>query len=144
MPNPVRKGGGGKRLCTPFIFPLTLKFHSILFSDNYKQHCRSEKEGELLKDGEAIGSDDQPFVSEASPSCKVFARRRFPPCLSCAVSNGQMRGYQSQDLRWMISLRHIRLLADDMGLGKALQTISFVASLKLYHDISGSWTVSHR
>jgi len=81
MLNPVRKGGGGKRLCTwvLYFFTLTRKFHFILFSDNPKQYGKLETEEEELKDGEAIGSGDQPFVSKAYPSCRFFfALRRFP------------------------------------------------------------------
>jgi SWI/SNF-related matrix-associated actin-dependent regulator of chromatin subfamily A member 5 len=68
-----------------------------------------------------------------------------------------MRGYQLQGLNWMVSLHHNGLngiLADEMarqtpflyiylsnisfqGLGKTLQTISFLAYLKHYRDISG-------
>jgi SWI/SNF-related matrix-associated actin-dependent regulator of chromatin subfamily A member 5 len=72
------------------------------------------------------------------------------------VINGEMRGYQLQGLNWMVSLHHNGLngiLADEMarkllfsiylsnipfqGLGKTLQTISFLAYLKHYRDISG-------
>ena len=72
------------------------------------------------------------------------------------VIKGEMRGYQLQGLNWMVSLHHNGLngiLADEMarkllfsiclsnipfqGLGKTLQTISFLAYLKHYRDISG-------
>jgi len=87
-----------------------------------------------------MGSDDQPFVFEASPSCEFLHFVVFSLCSSLAVINGQMRGYQLQGLNWMVSLHHNGLngiLADEMGLGKTLQTISFLAYLKHYRDISG-------
>lgn len=78
------------------------------------------------------------------------------------VKGGTMRDYQVQGLNWMISLYHNGIngiLADEMvgcsgfqaqqysvltnlihcsqGLGKTLQTISFLGYLKFYRDIPG-------
>ncbi|KDR69516.1 hypothetical protein GALMADRAFT_77453, partial [Galerina marginata CBS 339.88] len=96
--------------------------------DSSARHRKSEKEGdeELLKDRESgLSRDGLPFVFEMSPR---FIR-------------GEMRVCQLQDLNWMVCLHHNGLndiLSNEMasyGLGKTLQTISFLAYLKHNRDV---------
>lgn len=76
---------------------------------------------------------------------------------SVVVINGTMRAYQLQGLNWLVALHHNGLngiLADEMvylayhlscqlahlqfqGLGKTLQTISFLSYLKHYKNVAG-------
>ena len=66
-----------------------------------------------MKDAEAMGSDDQPFVSEASPSRNFLHFVGFP--LVDPVQSSMVRCA----VTWMCSWRHICLnptLADEMGL----------------------------
>ena len=51
-----------------------------------------------------------------------------------------MCDYQVQGLNWMVSLHHNSLngiLADEMCLGKTLQTVSLIAYLKNYCNMPG-------
>lgn len=58
------------------------------------------------------------------------------------IHNGTMRPYQLDGLNWMIGLYDngiSGILADEMGLGKTLQTLAFLAYLKV--DLS-RWLLS--
>ncbi|KAF8500555.1 SNF2 family N-terminal domain-containing protein [Hysterangium stoloniferum] len=60
--------------------------------------------------------------------------------LKAVIHGGKMRDYQIQGLNGMVSLHHNGLngiLADEMGVGKTLQTLSFLAYLKHYRDMPG-------
>lgn len=49
------------------------------------------------------------------------------------LTGGRLKPYQIKGVKWMISLWHNGLngiLADQMGLGKTIQTIGFLAHLK--------------
>lgn len=51
-----------------------------------------------------------------------------------AVLYSKLRGYQQEGLKWLLSLYHLGrcgLLADEPGLGKTVQTVSFLLSLFL-------------
>ena len=54
------------------------------------------------------------------------------------VIHGTVRPYQLQGLNWMVSLHHNGLngiLADEMGPGKMLQSISFLAYFRHVRDV---------
>ena len=71
--------GAGKGYVGPLIiFTLTLKFRFILLRDNPSSTVNRKKRGSCCWMQSPKDSDDQPFVSEASPRCKFFAHRRFP------------------------------------------------------------------
>lgn len=78
-----------------------------------------------MKDGELqAGGDDQPFVFEESPSCKLHVKYApFVLTFTYAVIIGTMRSYQLQGLNWMVSLHHNGLngiLADEMVRDRAV------------------------
>jgi SWI/SNF-related matrix-associated actin-dependent regulator of chromatin subfamily A member 5 len=53
---------------------------------------------------------------------------------------GSMRNYQLKGLEWLLYMHEHGgnpILADEMGLGKTLQTIAFIATLKLEHKLPG-------
>ncbi|EDO17896.1 hypothetical protein Kpol_1010p11, partial [Vanderwaltozyma polyspora DSM 70294] len=97
-----------------------------------RHHRKSEKEedAELMaeEEGEGLELDDTTFVTE-SPSY---------------VKSGILRDYQIQGLNWLISLHENNLsgiLADETGLGKTLQTISFLGYLRYIKKIDGPFLV---
>jgi len=57
---------------------------------------------------------------------------------------GKLSGYQSKGLSWLDSLYSCRLngvLADDIGLGKTVQTIAFLAHLAQFHKKPGPFLI---
>jgi hypothetical protein len=77
---PKPKGRGRKKAVYVVLSFTFIATFILFFRDNTTRHRKSEKEEdeELLKDGETMGSDDQPFVFEASPSCKFILPSIFP------------------------------------------------------------------
>ena len=60
------------------------------------------------------------------------------------LKGGQLKEYQMQGLRWMVSLHNNSLngiLADEMGLGKTIQTIALISYLMEIKEISGPFMV---
>ena len=56
------------------------------------------------------------------------------------MSGGTLKDYQLVGLNWLISLHELGIngiLADQMGLGKTVQAISFLAFLKEHKQING-------
>jgi SWI/SNF-related matrix-associated actin-dependent regulator of chromatin subfamily A member 5 len=56
------------------------------------------------------------------------------------LKGGQLKDYQMVGLNWLISLYELGIngiLADQMGLGKTIQTIAFLAFLKEKKKING-------
>ena len=76
---------------------MVFAFLFLSFSrDNVARHRKSEKEEdeELLKDGEAgLSGDDQPFVFETSPSCKLL----FFPGGRCSFTDFMLVSHQGHD-----------------------------------------------
>lgn len=59
------------------------------------------------------------------------------------LTGGKLKSYQLKGVKWLISLYHNGLngiLADQMGLGKTIQTIGFLSHLK-YKGVDGPYLV---
>uniref|UniRef100_H2YQX0 SWI/SNF related, matrix associated, actin dependent regulator of chromatin, subfamily a, member 5 n=1 Tax=Ciona savignyi TaxID=51511 RepID=H2YQX0_CIOSA len=81
--------------------------------------------------------EDEELLSDARKSQGAITRFEKSPHY---IKNGEMRDYQIRGLNWMISLYEngiSGILADEMGWGKTLQTISLLGYLKHYRNIPG-------
>lgn len=75
--------------------------------------------------------------SEDDDEEQEFIRLTSQPSI---IKGGTLKGYQMIGLNWLISLYEIGIngiLADQMGLGKTIQTIAFLAFLKELKGIPG-------
>ncbi|GAA5940099.1 DEAD/DEAH box helicase [Sporobolomyces koalae] len=116
--------------------------------EEHKQKMR-EARGETLDEPEEVvdGADDANAEigkkRKSKPSAKARATKKkktapasaAPPRLqqSALITGGQLKDYQLDGMNWIIE-RYIfalfgAILADEMGTGKTLQTISFIAFL---------------
>ena len=100
---------------------------------------KNEKENmnelELLQQKNNIDEDDMKMEK------KQITRLYYQPSI---LTGGKLTDYQLDGLNWLISLYEKGLngiLADEMGLGKTIQSIAFMAYLKLYQKKNGYFLV---
>ncbi|KAE8685986.1 ATP-dependent DNA helicase DDM1 [Hibiscus syriacus] len=78
------------------------------------------------KEGESVNTEDETLTEEEKIEKE---QRELVPLLT----GGKLKSYQLKGVKWLISLWQNGLngiLADQMGLGKTIQTIAFLAHLK--------------
>ena len=83
--------------------------------------------------------EDEELMEEVKQSEKTVTVTRFEAS-PFYIKGGEMRDYQVRGLNWMISLYENGIngiLADEMGMGKTLQTISLIGYMKHYRNING-------
>ncbi|KAI0300001.1 SNF2 family N-terminal domain-containing protein [Multifurca ochricompacta] len=82
-----------------------------------------------------MGTDDEGDGEEPSKRAKVLSDEHKPAFVQPALLTGaKLKDYQLEGVAWMVSLWEngiSGILADEMGLGKTIQTIAFVAYLRV-------------
>ncbi|KAI0251647.1 SNF2 family N-terminal domain-containing protein [Lactifluus subvellereus] len=82
-----------------------------------------------------VGSDDEGEGEETLKRARVLADEPRPNFVQPALLTGaKLKDYQLEGVAWMISLWEngiSGILADEMGLGKTIQTIAFIAYLRV-------------
>uniref|UniRef100_A0A7S2WMT9 Uncharacterized protein n=1 Tax=Mucochytrium quahogii TaxID=96639 RepID=A0A7S2WMT9_9STRA len=109
-------------------------------------HKKKTEEEKLAK--ESTQAETANGSEPGTPSNKTIDlnnRRKRPTCLQPAnIEWGELRPYQMEGLRWLVSTFENginAILADEMGLGKTLQTISFLTHLKFEMNVGGPFLV---
>ena len=103
-------------------------------ADHRHRKTEQEEDAELLQDEE--DEDDERTIFRESPTCNSILLLH----LMIVIKGGEMRDYQVQGLNWLISLYENGIngiLADEMGFGKTLQTISFLGYLRFLRGVKG-------
>ncbi|KAH9051384.1 SNF2-family ATP dependent chromatin remodeling factor snf21 [Lactarius deliciosus] len=99
-----------------------------------KQKQRAGRSGQGKK-RVRLGSDDEEDGDEPSKRARILPGEAKPAFVQPALLTGaKLKDYQLEGVAWMVSLWEngiSGILADEMGLGKTIQTIAFIAYLRV-------------
>ncbi|KAI9449289.1 SNF2-family ATP dependent chromatin remodeling factor snf21 [Lactarius psammicola] len=103
-----------------------------------KQKRRAGRSGRHVSGGRKrvrLGSDDEEDGDEPPKRARVLPGEAKPTFVQPALLTGaRLKDYQLEGVAWMVSLWEngiSGILADEMGLGKTIQTIAFIAHLRV-------------
>jgi ATP-dependent DNA helicase len=103
-----------------------------------KQKQRAGRSGRHVSGGRKrarLGSDDEEDGDEVLKRARLLQGETRPAFEQPALlTGGKLKDYQLEGVAWMVSLWEngiSGILADEMGLGKTIQTIAFIAHLRV-------------